>query len=415
MKNERRVVITGIGAVSPIGNTVEAFWDSIRNSRSGGCRITKFDASEYPTRIAAEVKDFDPSVAMEKKEARKMDIFSQYVVVAGDEAMKKAELTKGNLDPERFGVILGCGIGGLSSLEDSYENLFLKGPRRVHPMTIPKMIPNIAPSNLAIHFNAQGPCFNVATACSSATDAIGTAAQYIKAGISDVIISGGVEAAITKIGVIGFSVIQALSTRNDDPESASRPFDKDRDGFLIGEGSGILILEELEHAKRRGAPILAELAGYGISCDANHLTAPHPEGRGAIAAMKMALADAGIEPHEVDYINAHGTSTPINDPTETLVIKKVFGDHAYQLKVSSTKSMTGHCIGAAGGIEAIACILAIRDQFFPPTIHLDEPAPECDLDYVPNTGVEGKIDITLSDSLGFGGHNGVVIIKKYSD
>lgn len=413
---KRRVVVTGLGAVTPIGNTVEDFWSGIKAGKSGSGPITRFDASDYASKIAAEVKDFNPTSVMESKEARKMDLFAQYATAASIEAMADAGLNEGDYDPVRTGVILGCGIGGFESLEGSYEKLFTVGERRVHPMTIPKMIPNIAPGNVAIHFNAQGPCYNIATACASGTDAIGNAAMWIRSGMQDVIICGGVEAAIVRMGIIGFTVIQALSTKyNDNPEVASRPFDKNRDGFVMGEGAGLLILESLDHAKARGATIYAELAGYGMTCDANHLTAPHPEGRGAIQAMRNSLKDAEMSPEEIHYINAHGTSTPMNDPTETLGIKKVFGDHAYKLKVSSTKSMTGHCIGAAGGIEAIACILAIRDQFFPPTMHLEDPDPECDLDYVPNKGVEGKIDAAMSNSLGFGGHNGILIFKKYQD
>ena len=411
MKN--RVVITGMGAVTPIGNTVRDFWAGIKAGKSGAGRITKFDPSEYPVHIAAELKDFDPTVALESKEARKMDPFAQYATVASAEAMNDAGLKPGDVDPERLGTILGCGIGGFEALETAYFKLFERGPNRVHPMTIPKMISNIGPANVAIKHNAQGPCFTLTTACSSGTDAIGHSLFWLRQGLCDVVISGGTEACISKMGLTGFCVLQALSTKyNDRPEEASRPFDKDRDGFLIGEGAGIVILETYEHAKARGAKIYAEVAGYGMTCDANHLTAPHPEGRGAILASKAALADAEMEPKRVDYINAHGTSTPINDPTETKVVKQVFGDHAYKLKMSSTKSMTGHCIGAAGGIEAIVCALAIQDQYFPPTIHLQRPDDECDLDYVPNVGVEGKIDVTMSNSLGFGGHNGILILKK---
>ncbi len=409
-----RVVITGLGAVTPIGNTVEEFWSSIRAGKGGAGPITRFDATEFQTKIAAEVKDFDPTAFIDRRDARKMDRFSQYAAAASVQAMRDAGLEHGGVEPERLGCILGVGIGGFETIESSYESLLSKGPSRVPPMTIPKLIANIGPGNVAILLNAQGPCYSIATACASATDALGDAARILRAGEADVIISGGVEACITKLGVSGFNVIQALSTNyNDRPEQASRPFDKDRDGFLLGEGAGILLLERLDHARQRGARIYAELAGYGITCDANHLTAPHPEGSGAIKAMRMALANGGIAPQEVDYVNAHGTSTPLNDPIETAVIKQVFGEHAYKLKVSSTKSMTGHCIGAAGGVEAIACTLAIRDQYFPPTINLEEPDPACDLDYVPNSGVEGPIRVTISNSLGFGGHNGVVAITEY--
>ncbi len=413
----RRVVITGMGTVNPLGNSVEAFWEGIKAGRSGLGPITKFDTSEYTTKIAGEVKDFTPSDFMDKKEARKMEPFSHFAVAASLEAMRDAGLKTGeNIDPRRIGVILGVGIGGFQTIEDSYIALLEKGPSRVPPMTIPKLIANIGPANAAIAIQAFGPVYSMATACSSAADAIGNSFRWIRDGMGDAMVTGGVEACITRLGVSGFNVIQALSTHfNDEPEKASRPFDKDRDGFVIAEGSGVLILESLEHAQARGAHIYAEIVGSGISCDANHLTAPHPEGRGAIEAIKMALDDAGIKPEDVDYINAHGTSTPLNDPLETMAIKEVFGEHAYKLKVSSTKSMHGHMIGAAGGVEAIACTLAIRDQFFPPTINLDEPDPACDLDYVPNTGVSGRIRYAVSNSLGFGGHNGIVVIKEFEE
>ncbi len=411
----RRVVITGMGAISPIGNSVNDVWDSVKAGKSGAGPITRFDPSEFATKIAAEVKDFDPKEYMDKKEARKMEIFSQFTVAASLEAMKDAGLNDGDYDPDRTGVILGVGIGGFETIESSERVLFEKGPGRVPPMTIPKLIANIGPANVALMVNAHGPVYSMATACSSATDAIGNSMRWIREGLGDVVVTGGVEACITELGVAGFNVIQALTTRNDDPEHASRPFDKDRDGFLIGEGAGTLILEELEHAKKRGAPIYAEVVGSGITNDAYHRTAPHPEGTGAIKAVRMALNDAGLKPEEVDYINAHGTSTPLNDPTETKVIKEVFGEHAYKLKVSSTKSMHGHLIGAAGAIEAIISALAIRDQYFPATINLDEADPECDLDYVPNKGVEGEINVAVSNSLGFGGHNGILVLKKYTD
>ncbi len=327
--------------------------------------------------------------------------------------MDDAELNGDTIDPTRFGVILGNGIGGIKSLEDSYFSLFEKG--RVPVMVVPKMISNIGPGHIAIIHNAQGPCYSIVTACASGTDAIGASAKWIQSGATDVMITGGAEAPLVELAFKGFAAIQALSTKyNDAPQKSSRPFDKGRDGFIMGEGAGILILEEYEHAKKRGAKIYAEFGGYGMTCDANHMTAPHPEGRGATAAMKMALADAGMKPEDIDYINAHGTSTPMNDPIETLAIKNAFGDHAYKLKVSSTKSMTAHLIGGAGGVEAIASILAIKNGFFPPTINHEESDREngCDLDYVPNKGVEGEIRAALSNSLGFGGHNGMAIFKK---
>ena len=411
----RRVVVTGLGTVNPLGNSVKDFWQGIQEGRSGIGPITRFDTSDYVTKIAGEVKDFDPRNWMDRRDARKMDKFSQYAVAAALDAMKDAALSEDDVDRDRIGVILGNGIGGFETIEDSYSQLFEKGPSRVPPMTIPNLISNIGPGNVAIAINAQGPAYTISTACSSGTDAIGNSMRYIRDGLGDVAVTGGVEACITRLGVSGFNVIQALSTSyNDNPTIASRPFDKGRDGFIIAEGAGVLILEELEHAKKRGATIYAEVVGNGMTCDANHLTAPHPEGRGAISAMKQALADAGMKPEDIDYINAHGTSTPINDPTETKAIKAVFGDHAYRLKVSSTKSMHGHLVGAAGGVEAIVSILAIRDQWFPPTINLNEPDPECDLDYVPNKGVSGTINAVMSNSLGFGGHNGIIIFKKYS-
>jgi 3-oxoacyl-[acyl-carrier-protein] synthase II len=410
----RRVVITGLGAVTPIGNTVDEFWQGIVEARSGVGQITKFDASEYPSTIAAEVKDFDVREYLDRRDARKMETFSHYAVAASVQAMKQAGLEPGSYDPELTGVLLGVGIGGFQTLEDAYEALLIKGPDRVPPMTVPKFIANIGPGNVAIAHNAQGVCAAITTACASATDAIGQSFRYIREGLADVMITGGVEACITRLGVMGFCVIQALSTQyNDRPTEASRPFDKDRDGFVIGEGSGILVLESLERAQKRGATILAEVVGNGLACDAEHLTAPHSEGRGAIQAMRMALRDAGLTPEDVDYINAHGTSTPINDPFETRAIKQVFGDHAYKVKVSSTKSMHGHCIGAAGGIEAIAGVKAINEGFVPPTINHNEPDPECDLDYVPNKGQKMDVNVVMSNSFGFGGHNGVLVLKKY--
>ncbi|TVR33454.1 MAG: beta-ketoacyl-[acyl-carrier-protein] synthase II [Spirochaetaceae bacterium] len=410
----RRVVITGLGTINPMGNNIADFWSAIKAGRSGVGPITRFDAAEYHTKIAAEVKNFNPGDYMDRRDARKMDLFSQYAVAASLEAMRDAGLEAGLDDPARLGVMLGVGIGGFETIEDSYYTLYQKGPDRVPPMTIPKLIANIGPGNVAIAINAQGPVYSMATACASGTDAIGNALRWIREGGGDVVVAGGVEACVTRLGVSGFNVIQALSTQyNHKPELASRPFDKDRDGFVIGEGAGVLVCEELEHAQARGARIYAEIGGSGISCDANHLTAPHPEGRGAIAAINMALADAGLQPQQIDYINAHGTSTPVNDPVETRAIKSVFAEHAYRLKVSSTKSMHGHLIGAAGGVEAIVCTLAIRDQFFPATINLDHPDPECDLDYVPNHGVEGVIKAAMSNSLGFGGHNGVLIICAF--
>ena len=411
---KRRVVVTGLGTISPIGNDTASFWQSIKEGKSGVGKITRFNTDEYPVSIAGEVKDFDASSVAEPREAKKLDRFTLYALAATKEAMTDAALKEGTVDPQKLGIVIGNGIGGFESVEEGYEKLLTKGPRRIPVLTIPKLITNIAPGNIGILLNAQGPCYSVVTACASGTDAIGNAAMWIQNGTADVMVAGGVEASITKLGLAGFCVIQALSSRYcDTPERASRPFDRERDGFVMGEGAGILVLEEYEHAVRRGARIYCELSGYGISCDANHITAPHPEGRGAIQAMNMAINAAGLKPVDIDYVNAHGTSTPLNDKTESLAIRKVFGEHAYSgLKVSSTKSMTGHCIGAAGGIEAVASILAIRDQYFPPTINYENPDPECDLDYVPNKGENGKIDAVISNSLGFGGHNAVVLFTK---
>lgn len=414
----KRVVITGMGILSPVGNTIDQFWSSLRSGTSGVGPITRFDTTGFATTYAAEIKDFDPSTRVDKKELRKMDRFAQYAVYTALDAWENAGLQPKSdaIDPDRIGVVLGVGIGGFETIESSIQALLEKGPGRVPPMTIPKMIANIAPSHVAIALGAFGPVYSMATACASATDAIGNSMRHIREGLMDVAICGGVEAAITPLGVSGFNVIQALSTKYaDDPTKSSRPFDKDRDGFVIGEGAGILVIESLEHAKARGARIIAEVAGSGFTNDANHLTAPHPEGLGAAKAMTMALRDAGLQPGDIDYINAHGTSTPINDPTETKAIKAAFGDLAYKVPVSSTKSMTGHCVGAAGGIEAIAGTLAIRDNYIPATINLDEPGEGCDLDYVPNTGRETEVNAVMSNSLGFGGHNGVLVLKKFTE
>ncbi len=413
---ERRVVVTGIGTVNPIGNSVEETWEAVKQGRSGIGKITHFDPTDYPSKVAGEVKNFSPDKYIDKREARRMDSFTLYGLYAAMEAMEDAGLEIGSYDPERIGVILGNGIGGIESLSAAFDRLLSKGPKTIHPLTVPKMIANIAPANISIKLQALGPSYAVVSACSSGTDAIGQALRWIRSGEADIMITGGTEASITPIGVAGFCVLQALSTKyNDTPEKASRPFDKDRDGFVIAEGSGILVIEELEHAKKRGAKIYAELGGEGITCDAYHLTAPHPDGKGAVQAMRMALRKSGLKPEDIDYINAHGTSTPINDPTETKAIKEVFGEHAKKLKVSSTKSMTGHLLGAAGGIEAILTVLAIKHQYIPPTINLEDPDPECDLDYVPNKGQNGTIRAAISNSFGFGGHNSVMVFKRYEE
>ncbi|MBN1409803.1 MAG: beta-ketoacyl-ACP synthase II [Spirochaetales bacterium] len=412
----RRVVITGLGTVNPLGNNVKDFWKNVVNVENGIDKLTKFDTEAYPSKVAGIIRDFNPLDRLGKTDVRRNDLFSLYALYAALEAHENAGIKEDTVDPTRMGVIIGNGIGGLETLENEIVKTTQRGGMAVQPLLVPKMISNIAPGAIAIRFNAQGPCFSIVTACASGTDAMGEAMRLIQLNMADMVFTGGTEAPLTPIALGGFCVLQALSTgRNDQPDKASRPFDKGRDGFVIAEGAGILVFEELEHAKKRGARIYAEVAGYGISCDANHITAPHPEGRGGAQAIKMAVESAGLKPEDIDYINAHGTSTPINDPVETKAIKLVFGDHAKKLKVSSTKSMTGHLLGGAGGIEAIVTALAIQEQYFPATRNYEEPDPECDLDYVPNKGYNGTIRAALSNSLGFGGHNGILCLKKYAN
>ncbi|WP_028987687.1 beta-ketoacyl-ACP synthase II [Thermicanus aegyptius] len=411
----RRVVITGMGVISPIGNTVETFWQNLINGVSGIGEITAFDTSEYTTHIAGEVKDFRPEEYMDKKEAKRMDRFAQFAVAATKMALEQAKLDIPSHHPERVGVYIGSGIGGLSTFEENYRILLEKGPKRVSPFLIPMMIANMASGMVSILFGAKGPNSSPISACATGTHAIGDATEIIRRGKAEVMIAGGSEATIRPLAFAGFGNMKALSTRNDEPTKASRPFDRDRDGFVMAEGAGIVILEELEHAKRRGAPIIAEVAGYGMSGDAYHLTAPDPEGEGAARAMREAILDAGVKPEEIDYINAHGTSTDYNDKFETMAIKRVFGDHAYRLAVSSTKSMTGHMLGAAGGVEAIATALAIQNGIIPPTINYENPDPDCDLDYVPNKARKAKVEIALSNSLGFGGHNASILLRKFHE
>ena len=412
-----------MGAISPIGKSVEEFCASLKEGKSGIGPITFFDTTGFDVTIAGEVKDFDPGQWMDKKEARKMCRFTQLAVAATAQALTDAGLmgetnAEGKRpvksDPERTGIVLGNGIGGFEVVGESFKKLFNDGPRRMLPLTIPLMIPNEAAGNISMMFGTKGPAFTQVTACASGTDALGQALDLIRSGRCDVIISGGTESTIIPFAIGGFQMLKALSTKRcNEPTKASRPFDADRDGFVIAEGSGVLILESEEHAKARGARILAELAGYGATADAFHITSPDPTGMGGASAVKIAIADAELKPEDIQYYNAHGTSTEINDPTETKMLKIAFGDHAYKMKISSTKSMTGHCVAGGGGLEAIACILAIRDGFFPPTINLDNPDPECDLDYVPNKAQYGEIKAAASGSLGFGGHNGVVVFKKY--
>ena len=412
---KKRVVITGMGAITPLGNTIESFWYNIRMGTCGIDTITRFDIENFSAKIAAELNDFDPVDYMDKKEAKRMDRYTQYAIAASSMAMNQANIDKEKINSDRFGVIIGSGVGGIETMETQGNVLFTKGPGRVSPFFVPMMIGNMAAGQISITYGAKGPNATIVTACASATNAIGEAYRSIKHGYADVIITGGSEAPITPLALAGFCSMRALSTRNDDPKTACRPFDLNRDGFVMGEGSGIMVLESLEHAVNRGATILAEVVGYGLSADAYHITTPAPEGEGGARAMRGALADANMAPEDIDYINAHGTSTPYNDKFETAGIKSVFGDYAYKVPVSSTKSMTGHLLGAVGGIEAIIMVKAIEDQYLPPTISYENPDPECDLDYVPNTGRNGKINAALSNSFGFGGQNATIIIKKFDD
>lgn len=409
----KRVVITGLGPVTPIGIGKEEYWDSLIAGKSGVSYITRFDTENFPTKIAAEIKNFTPEDYIDKRELRRMDRFTQYALVATFLALKDGKISLENEDKERIGVVLGSGIGGMETLEMEHLKLLEKGPRRVSPVFIPMMISNMASGQISIYYGLKGPSMVITTACASGTHAIGEAFRMIQRGICDLIITGGSEAAITPIALAGFSSMKALSTRNEEPSKASRPFDKDRDGFVMGEGAGILILEELEHAIKRGARIYAELVGYGATSDAYHMTAPDPLADGAKRAMELALKDGNVDYHQVDYINAHGTSTHYNDKLETLAIKELFKEHAYKLNISSTKSMTGHLLGAAGGIEAIATTLAISEGKIPPTINYETPDEECDLNYTPNKFVEKEITYAMSNSLGFGGHNATILLKKW--
>ncbi len=404
-----------MGCVSPLGLDLGSLWEGLMNCRSGIGPITRFDTELFATKFAAEVKDFDPEKWIPKRETRQMDRFIQFAIAAADEAMQDSGLEVSDDLAERVGTLVGAGLGGLETLEKNRDILTTKGPRRISPYFIPAIISNLAPGQISMRHNAKGPCITTTTACSSASHAIGDALRWIQLDEADAMIAGGAEATITPLGVGGFNAMKALSTRNDDPTGASRPFDKDRDGFVIAEGSGILVLEELEFAKARGARIYAELSGYGATADAHHITAPAPGGVGAIRCMSQSMKAGGINPEDVQYINAHGTSTPINDPLETLAIKGAMGDHANNLAVSSTKSMTGHMLGAAGAIEAIVSVKAIEKQVAPPTINQETPDPECDLDYVPNTPREMHIDHAISNSLGFGGTNATLAFSRFTE
>lgn len=411
--NKRRVVVTGIGVVSPIGTGKENFFNSLKNGVCGIDTLTRFDGTNFDTKVAAEVNDFEPTNYIDRKEAKRMDRFTQFAIAASKMAVEDAKLDIEAVDSEMFGVCLGSGIGGMETFEAQHRTLLEKGPGRVSPFTIPMMIVNIAAGNVSIAFNAKGPNSTVVTACASSTNAIGESFRIIERGDADIMISGGTEASITPLGFAGFCSMKAMSTNNEDPKKACRPFDKNRDGFVMGEGSGMIIMEELEHAIKRGATIYGEVVGYGSSADAHHITTPAPGGEGAMRAMKMACRTAGIQPSEIDYINAHGTSTDYNDRFETAAIKTLMGDAAMNVSVSSTKSMTGHLLGAAGAIEAIACLLAINEGIIPPTIGYETPDEECDLDYTPNVAKKREVTYTMSNSLGFGGHNASIIIKKY--
>ncbi len=411
----RRVVVTGVGAITPIGNDKDAFWDSIQKGVCGIDTVKSFDASEFKCQIAGELKNFEPTDYIDKKEARKMDRYTQLALIAAEAAMKDAGLDMEKEDPWRVGVITGSGVGGIETLAEQHKTMLDRGPGRVSPFFIPMMISNMGAAQIAIKFGARGVNENVVSACASGTNAIGDAYRHIQYGANDVIIAGGAEAAVTPLSFAGFCSMKAMSTNNEDPKNASRPFDAERDGFVMGEGAGFVILEELEHAKARGANIICEMVGYGATDDAYHITSPIPGGEGGAKAMELAIADAGIEPADITYINAHGTSTKYNDSFETTAIKSVFKDAARKVAVSSTKSMTGHLLGAAGGIEAIVCALAIRDGFIPATINYRNPDPECDLDIVPNEGRRQPVEYAMSNSLGFGGHNATIVFKKYRD
>lgn len=412
---KKRVVVTGLGVVSPVGIGVNKFWDSLVNGKSGISRIESLDTSDLPVQIGGEIKDFNPEEFIDKKEAKKKDRFTQFAIAAAKMAIEDAKLNIDQIDRERIGVVLGSGIGGVITWEEQHKILMEKGPKRVSPFFIPMMIANMASAQISMEFNFKGSNITTVTACASGTTAIGEAFKMLQDGRAEVIIAGGTEAPITPLSIAGFSSMKALSTRNSEPERASRPFDRERDGFVMGEGAGVLVLETLENALKRNARIYAEVLGYGSTADAHHLTQPAPDAEGAARAMEIAIKDANIKPEDINYINAHGTSTPLNDKFETIAIKRVFKEHAYKLYISSTKSMTGHLLGAAGAVEGIATILSIYNDEIHPTINYEYEDPECDLNYVPNKSVKTKVNFALSNSMGFGGHNASVIFGKYLD
>jgi 3-oxoacyl-[acyl-carrier-protein] synthase II len=410
----KRVVVTGLGAITPIGNNLTEYWDGLLSGRNGIGSITLFDASKHACRIAGEVKGFDPYEHLDRKEAKRMDRFTHFAVVATKQAVADAKFVINDLNAEQVGVLIGTGVGGLRILENQHEVYLTKGPSRVSPFLIPMMIANMAAGVSAIQIGAKGPNSCTVTACAAGSNAIGDAFRLIQSGRVTAMVCGGTEAAITPLSFAGFASCKALSTRNDDPAHASRPFDRDRDGFVMGEGAGILFIEELEHALARKARIYAEIVGYGMTCDAYHMTAPVPDGNGAVRAIELALKDGNINPNSVDYINAHGTSTPANDVTETKAIKKALGENADRVAISSTKSMTGHLLGGSGGIEAVATVMAIANDRVPPTINIENLDPECDLDYVPHQSRQSKVNVALSNSFGFGGHNVTLAFRKYT-
>ena len=414
MDNNRRVVITGLGAITPVGNNVETFWSNLKKGVSGIRKIEAFDTTGYDCQIGGEVRGFDPKPFFRNpKDVRRTDRFAQLALAAAKMALEDSGIDLEKLNRDRFGVIVSSGIGGLKTLEDQYSILVTKGPSRNSPFTIPMLISNMASGIISMEYGLQGPNLCIVTACATSNNAIGESWRMIKFGDADIFLAGGSEASIVAIGLAGFSAMKALSTRNDEPERASRPFDRDRDGFVMSEGAGVVVVEELEHAKARGAKIYCELAGYGLTADAYHITAPPPGGEGAARAMQLALEHARISPDQVDYVNAHATSTDIGDLCETRAIKKVFGNHAHKVSISSTKSMTGHLLGGAGGVEMAACALAIRDSVIPPTINLEKPSKECDLDYTPNVAREKKVRVALNNSFGFGGHNATLVATVF--
>lgn len=409
----RRVVVTGLGAVTPIGQNVADYWQGLLEGKSGIAPLQRFDCTDHACKIGAEVKNWNPEDHFEKKEVKKLESFTQFAVVAAREAWRDSGITVENEDAFAIGVLVGVGMGGVLTIEEQHDVLTQKGVRRVTPFLVPKMIPNMASGMISIDLGLKGPNSAVATACASATHAIGDAWRMIQRGDAEAMVCGGAESVITPLSIAGFGNMGALSTRNEDPERASSPFDKKRDGFVMGEGAGMLVLEELEHAQKRGARIYAEIIGYGLTGDAYHMTSPGPNGEGGARAMKMCLRSAGLKPEDVDYINAHGTSTPLNDKLETEAIKTVFGEHAYKLAISSNKSMIGHLIGAAGGVEAVATVKTLQEGKIPGTMNLTDPDPECDLDYVPNAAREARVNVAMSNSLGFGGHNATIALRRF--